>query len=245
MGFNSNESEQQQQQSSQQQSQSAFYGTDIWGPQQPYLQNQYQQAQSTQGNDAGERGYQDIQGQISQLNRNNAQAYDPSWLQTAQGNINQISANAENDPQLQAYSRQIGRDFNQNIVPAIRNESVGSDAYGGSRAGLALGTAASEAQRNIQDFAAQLYGQRQQLKLGAAQAAGNIFGQGQQQQVQNIGAAGQNAQFGMGLPWYAQQQRAGLIGAPVVRNLGSYGTSQGSGQGTGSGESKGFGAHLW
>ena len=158
------------------------------------------------------------------------------YMQGAQ----QTLANLQNpgmDPMLGVYARNIGQQFNEQIMPGMRGDAVLAGGLGNSRAQIGEALAGARAGQQIQDFGAQLYGQGQDRALNAANMAGGLAGniaQGYGQfgdQFQNIGQGQlQNAQFGMGIPWYAAQQRAGLIGGPTMQDLGGSTSSGTSGQ---------------
>ena len=159
------------------------------------------------------------------------------------------------DPMMNVYAQQVGQQFNRQVMPALQGQAIMGGGMGGSRAGIAQGLAAGEAQRNIQNFGAQLYGQGQDRALQAAGAQGQLaqglaqtglqgagmYGQLGQQAMQGGQNALANAQFGMGIPWYAAQQLGGLLGGPIMEDLGGVGRTSSSG----SGKSGGFQAHIW
>jgi hypothetical protein len=161
------------------------------------------------------------------------------------------------DPMLGVYAQQVGQQFNREIMPGIQGQAALGGGLGGSRAGIAQGLAAAEAQRNIQNFGAQLYGQGQDRALQAAGAQGQLAQGLAQAGLQGAGMYGQLGQqamqgglnnlaigqFGMGVPWYAAQQYAGLLGNPIMEDLGGRNESWSSGTGSGSGSN--FKAYIW
>ena len=66
----------------------------------------------------------------------------------------------------------------------------------------------------------------------------SALGQGYQAQGTSALAGGQ---FGMGIPWYNLQQYAGLLGGPVMEDIGGYGSTNSDQYGSGSG----VGMHIW
>jgi hypothetical protein len=179
------------------------YGSDVWGGQAPFLQDLYSRAQGMAG-----QGYQGAAG-LQQ-----AQQALQGLIQPAGGT----------DPTLAAYGRQLGQQFQEQILPGIRGEGISAGGLGSSRYGLAQGQAAQGAQRNLQDFGAQTYGQRMDRQLGAGQALGQLSElQGQ-------------------APWQGLQQYAGLLGPALSLNRGGYQTSTGTGTSRGGG---GFNFKLW
>jgi hypothetical protein len=181
-------------------------------------------------------------------------AYGGPQMQGAFNTLNQMQ-NPGTDPMMGVYGRQIGQQFNEQIMPGLRGDAMVGGGYGGSRAGIAQGLAGARMGQQMQDFGAQLYGQNQDRRLNAANMAGNLSmqqGQGYGQGAALAGQLGQQygafadqaqglGQFGMGIPWYNLQQYAGLLGAPQMQDLGASGSSSG----TSSGKSGGFQAHIW
>ena len=187
-----------------------------------------------------EQQFQNLWGQAGAMNASGGQqglgynAYNQAQgLNQQAGNAFNRLANPGTDPMMGAYAQQIGQQFNEQIMPQLRGDAMVAGGYGGSRAGIAQGVAAGQAQRNIQDFGAQLYGQNQDRALQAAQGLGGL--------AQNSLATGQ---FGMGIPWYNLQQYAGLLGGPIVENLGGTSYQQGTSTQSGSGGSRGFNFSL-
>ena len=161
-------------------------------------------------------------------------------MQNAFGTLNQLQ-NPGEDPMMGVYGRQIGQQFNEQIMPGLRGDAMVGGGYGGSRAGIAQGLAGARMGQQMQDFGAQLYGQNQDRRLQAANASGALSGQISQQYAGMADQAQQLGQFGMGIPWYNLQQYAGLLGGPAMQDLGSYGTTDSSGRGS----SSAFNAHIW
>jgi hypothetical protein len=190
------------------------------GGQQQLGYNAYNQAQGL-----GQQAYNQLGGQN---------------MQGAFGTLNQLQ-NPGTDPMMGVYGRAIGQQFNEQIMPGLRGDAMVGGGYGGSRAGIAQGLAGARAGQQMQDFGAQLYGQNQDRRLQAANAAGALSGSvsqaygGLADQAQGLG------QFGMGIPWYNLQQYAGLLGSPQMEDLGATGRTSG----TSSGRSSGFQAHIW
>lgn len=153
--------------------------SDVWRTQQPYLEQLYSQAS----------------GMLPGMNREAAGFAGP-----AQGAWEQM-INPQGNPYLEGMGQagldQISRNFNQNIMPGIRNEAMGGMNLGSSRQGVAEGIAAGEATRAGTDFLTNLYGNQYQMDQN--RALGALLNTGQ---VQNI-------------PWQALQNYGGLIGAPT------------------------------
>ena len=134
-----------------------------------------------------------------------------------------------------AATRDIVRQYQEQILPGISQDAIGAGQFGGSRQGIAEGIAARGAQQNIADAIANLYGgaygqglqaqtQRQGQSLGFLQG---IQGQTQDAQVRaalglsgaeteaarNAIAGSQNlANFGLGLGQLAGERYATNVG---------------------------------
>lgn len=201
----------------------------VWGPQAGYLQDMYGRAQGMMGSTntaAGDQAYQQAQGYGDMMGGAAQQALGPQWLQQAQQTTQQMQ-NPGTDPRMAMYAKQVGQNFNEQVMPALQGQAMTAGGYGGSRAGIAQGLAGARAGQQIQDFGAQLYGENQDRALQAANLNANIFGQGMQGAAQAQQGALQSGEFGMGVPWYNLQQYAGLLGGPTV--LGGGGSSKSSG----------------
>src|SRR5512139_2220617 len=172
--------------------------------------------------------------QQGQAGMNQAQGYMNQGA-GAFGTLQQMQ-NPGMDPRMGVYARQLGQQFNEQILPGMRGEAIMGGGIGGSRAGIGQGLAAARMGQQLQDFGAQLYGENQNRALQAAQLQGALGGQYAQQAMQN-------AQFGMNLPWYASQQMAGILGGPIMEDLGGMGSTSASG--SSSGKTRGFGLNLF
>lgn len=75
-------------------------------------------------------------------------------------------------PQLDAYSNQVMRQFNNDILPAIQSNAGMVNQMGGARQQIAQGVAAGQANENIANAAASLYGQDMDRMLDAIGYAG-------------------------------------------------------------------------
>ena len=230
------------------------YLNNLWGGAQNLANQGAGQAAGYAGYNAALAGNQQGQGYLNQ----GAGAVGGALGQLGQGQqaFNTLG-NLQNpgvDPMMGVYADQIGQQFNRQVMPALQGQAILGGGLGSSRAGIAQGLAASDAQRNIQNFGAQLYGQGQDRALQAAGAQGNLANQFAQTGLQGAGMYGQlgqatqqgamnnlaAGQFGMGIPWYAQQQFAGLLGSPIVEDLGGIGSTNSMGVSSGSSKSRGF-----
>jgi len=188
------------------------------------------------GQDVGQQGYS--QG-MDFLNQAMRQMGSPYMTQT-QDTLGRMQ-NPGMDPMMDVYSRQIGRQFNEQVMPGLKADAMVAGGLGNSRSGIAQGLAGARAGQQLQDFGAQLYGQNQDRALQAANMQGalqgnlaSMYGQGSQQ-AQALG------QFGMGIPWYALQQQQGLLGQAIMRDRGGVGIGNSSGNATAWNQSGSFG----
>jgi hypothetical protein len=155
------------------------------------------------------------------------------------GQINQVgnSFNPWNPMlmnQIQQANQQLGRDFNQSVMPQLNRGLVGSGpgAYGGTRAGIAQGIREQGLADAMQRQTTQMAGQGYEAGLGRyVQDRGNTFGA--ISSAQNVGAV--NARTALN----AQQYGAGLAGqgAGYLTDIGNQlsrmgGAQQQANQGT-------------
>jgi hypothetical protein len=177
--------------------QSTDKGSDVWAAQSPYLKDLYAKAQGNIG-----MGQQATDLQNQQLG------------QQYQG-LGQFQGNAV-DPRMGIYSNQVAQDFSEKIMPQLQGDAILNNGLGNSRNQIAQGIAAGEMNKNMNNFAGQLYGENQNRALQSM---------GMQNQI-----SGQMGQ----LPWANLQQYAGLIGGPTMQDLGgsSWGTSKSSSMST-------------
>ena len=173
-----------------------------------------------------------VDGQAGTNQANNGLRGGFNALNQSQSTINNLM-NPGQDPRLAAFSRQVGREFNDNILPGIRSDAQQVGALGGSRAGIAEGLAAARSGQQIQDFGAQVFGDQQQTRLNAASLGA--------QQAQGFGGLGQ---FGMSIPFFNLMQKQGLLGSPVQTDRGAssfgFNRTESSNSSTGKGSSAGF-----
>ena len=173
----------------------------VWSGQSPYLENLYQMGQHRFGELAPS-----MAGASTRL-YNNAQ------------NALVKNMNPGMNPMLKNYAGAVGRNFEREIMPQINDQAAGFGQLGGSRQGVAQGLAAGEAQRNIQEF------------------AGNLYNDDRNRMLQAASMAPQLGSFGMSIPWYALQQYSGILGRPTVLSGAAGSTSSSSNWGTSHGSS--------
>ena len=135
----------------------------VWGTQQPYLQQLYQQASEM----------------LQSQGRESAGFAGP-----AKGAWEQM-INPQGNPYLEGMGQagldQLNKNFNENILPGIQGNAMGGMNLGSSRQGVAQGLAAGETQRAGSDFLTNLYGNQYQGDQNRALAA--LLNTGQ---VQNL-----------------------------------------------------------
>lgn len=132
------------------------------------------------------------------------------------GALGNIASGLPVNPMMDAYANRMGEQFREQIMPSIQGSAIQAGGFGGSRQGIAEGQAATGFQRNMQDFARELYGQDLQASLTAAMGIPSMIG------------------AGLGIPWYNMQQQAGILGQPVVLDQGSKSKSQSTSYSSGS-----------
>ena len=166
-------------------------GTNVWQPQQQYLTDLFGKAQEAL-----------------------------PWMQQQAATANQgLQANSDYlgsfqqpgvDPRLKMYQDQVQQNFDQNINPAIKGQSMLAGGFGNSRGQLAQGVAAGQANTDISNMATQLYGENQNRAL------------------QSVGMQGQIGQQMLGNAGMPLQYYQGLLGQPIMQDLGgsSFGSSQ-------------------
>ena len=182
---------------------SQVFPDQVWGQQAPFFQNLWGQGAGMLSSGGAQQQGQDV------------------FNMGAQG-YNQLM-NPGSNPMIDIYAQDLGRAFNQEIMPGINRSAMGGNMIGGSRQGVAEGLAAGEMGRNLQNFGGQQYAGDMQRMLGAT---GQLPGFGN---------------FGMGIPWFNMQQMSGLLGAPVVLDQGSYAQSTGSQKSSSADGSSSFG----
>lgn len=218
------------------------YGSAMNLGQETQYQNLWAQAGAMNASGAnqgmGTQAWNQAQGYMGQQ----ASALNSPYMQGAQNTLGRLQ-NPGIDPMMGVYGRQIGQQFNEQVMPGLRGDAMVAGGLGNSRAGIAQGLAGARMGQQLQDFGAQLYGQNQDRALNAANAQGALQGAisqaygGMGQQAMDLG------QFGMGIPWYNLQQFAGLLGGPVMEDIGGTGSTSSSGGS--SGKASNFNAHIW
>lgn len=213
-----------QKSSSQQQSSGVQYGTDVWGAQSPYLQNLYGAAQTQLGN-TGNGGAQDW------LTAANGSLGSANTALTQSNTALQQFLNPGQDPAVAAYAQNLGQQFNEQFLPGLQGDAALAGGLGGSRQQIGAALGAQRAMQTLGDFTAQTYSGQQERALAAAQGLG-ANAQGFQGNAQLQGTL---ADFARSMPWFNLQQFQGLLGAPVMKDLGGYTNSSGTSKGSGSG----------
>ena len=226
-------------------------------PQQaPFLQNLRQGAQDLQQRQQGQIGQvaQDLGGQLlgaggSALNnlqgiqgRLQGQLAGFGGFQDASAALRQqaFGENPQLGAQIGQLGQDIGRQFNQQILPGIESNALTAGQLGGGRQGVAQGLGIQASQDAFQRGATDLRSADIQRRLEAAGALGGL-GLGQQAQTAgqlqgagalNLGGIGElGGLFNLGLaPFGAEfgplQQLAGIIGDPSILST-SQGTATG------------------
>lgn len=201
-------------------------GSNVWGPQSPYLQDLYARSQDLSMKPTNGLYRLDQAGQLLKVGQGYLGA-GADQIGQANAGLGQMAGfvPGQMNPQLAAYGRQVSDMYNQQIAPQLRGNAAVAGQLGSSRAGLAEATAAGQVQRNLQDFAGEQYQQdmnRQLQALQAQQAGGAALGQFGSAAG---GLAGQflpMAQMEAMAPWLGLQNYSALLGAPVMQDLGGF-----------------------
>ena len=203
----------------------------IWGPQASALSGLYGQAGKTL---QGQSGIQGAAGkQVGQV-MPGAQAGMQGLQRLAAGGGPLSSYAAPNNAlakqQVAQLSKDIGQNFQREILPGIRSGAGLAGALGSSRDKLAQGVAAGDAAQAIASGASDLYAQ--QYGIGAQAAAGQTDAMlGAAGQLP--GAAAQTYNLGM-MPyqaaWAPLMSAAGIFGDPTALSK-QFGISQSVGAG--------------
>jgi hypothetical protein len=141
---------------------------------------------------------------------------DWSQFGNAQGQVGQYFAGFGNPAALKGYVDNLssalgtaaGREFSQNIMPALQAKGVAGGSYGSSRQGIAEGLAAGNAAKSLQEALSQLQYNaaeaERQRGFGAAQEQSSALQNFMNQYTQNQQAKANAQMQGAGL--YAQSQ---------------------------------------
>lgn len=169
-------------------------------------------------------------------------------------NMNNVGSYINNDiinGQIDASSRDVMRNLQENQLTGIASQAAGTGNSGSSRAGVMAGIAARGAGDRIGDIASQMRGQAYNtaLNIGANQASQNAGFQ-QQANIANQNAYNSARQFGTGVGQsaYNTNQQNQQFGAGMSQQIGQQGVANmQAGQGmmnTGIGMSQGSGQML-
>ena len=171
----------------------------VWGGQSPYLTSLYGGGQNL---GMGTQGQGQAQG-----------VYDDAMT-----GFNRMM-NPGVNPQLQAYSGDVQRNLDRNLLPSIQGTAQMQGQGGSSRQGIAEGLAISDSNQQITDMASNLYN-ADMNRMGQAMSMAPSLGT-----------------FGQQIPWYNMNQYSGLLGDPTV--LGGASGSQSTGMSSSFGGSSG------
>lgn len=226
----------------------------VFRGQEPYLLDLYGQSQalSRSQDDAGQIAY----GILEPFVNENAQAVhnigssgdyasgvldgSDQGMQTLLG-LQSQDANPYLDSMFNSAARQVNNNLERNILPSINDGGQQANPYGGggSRQGIAEGLALSDANQQMTDMAANLYGgaysEDQGIRLGAASNYINsgLSATGAQAGIAQALQSGTQGLVNLGLTpyqsqWSPLQNYAQVVNSPVVLNN-SSGTGSSSG----------------
>lgn len=175
----------------------------VWGGQAPYLEGLYGAAAGMGGGTQGQGQAQDI------------------YNQTMTGYNRMMNPGI--NPQLQAYSGEVQKNLERNLLPSIQGTAQMQGQGGSSRQGIAEGLALSDSNQQITDMAANLYN-ADMNRMGQAMTMAPSLGT-----------------FGQQIPWYNMNQYAGILGDPTVLGGASGSQSTGSSSNFGMSEDSAYG----
>ena len=121
------------------------------------------------------------------------------------------------NPALGAYQREVSQNFQNQIMPQITTQGVGAGQLGSSRGQIAAQQAGLQANQQVADMAAKLYGEDMNRRIQAAQV-------GLGAQTSAMGQAPQLAGISQ-QPYINQAQILGT--SPVALSVGGGGGSSG------------------
>lgn len=198
------------------------YGSDVWGAQSPFLADLYGRGQNALNSMNATADATPYLGDAR-----TALASARGSLDASQANLQQfLTPNSAN--QLNAYATNLGQQFREQFLPGLQGNAALAGGLGGSRQQIGAALGGQRAMQSLGDFTAQTYAGDQDRALQAAtQMAGNAQGYGQLA----TGQAGL-ADFARSMPWYNLSQYQGLLGAPIMQDLGGYSTNQSTSSGT-------------
>ena len=113
--------------------------------------------------------------------------YKPALSQSLSGQVDMSAYN----PMADAITSRVNRNFNESIMPSIRQGAVANGTLGGSRQGIAEGLAASRMNEDLGSSLSSLYGNA----FTQAQNARNIIAP--QMATLALGQQGQDRQYGL------------------------------------------------
>jgi hypothetical protein len=225
------------------------YGTDIWGPQAPYLQDLYAKARGSVG--AGDQGAGGYLGNLAygmnqagaDATRQAGQAQQAGMgllggVNAGQG-VNQAMQNLGGygtqgynpfaSQAVQAAGQQLGQQYREQFLPQLQGQAIQAGGLGGSRQQIGAALGADRAMQNLGNYATQVglqgyegqMARQQQALQSQAQLAGQTYGQ-------QAGLAQGLYGTGAGLQGQLAGQQAGLAPqyAEFMRSAPWYGLAQ-------------------
>ena len=202
----------------------------VWGAQQPFLTNLWEQSQTAAQNPYGQsfaQGFQQpAQGGFNQLLQGGYQT--PGLMQGLQGFGGQ--QNEALGGAIQAGLGDINQNLQRNILPSISQGAAMSGTSGGSRQGIAEGLALSDANRQASDFVNRMrsenFQQGQQNQLQAYGQMGDLQGQQNAALMGGLGMAPELSNLGFGSQYGNLFALSQLLGSPTVLSGGGTATQQ-------------------
>lgn len=222
-----------------------FSKQQVYGKQEPFLFHLYKQGQNLYEDQKfktadTQRALQGILDQVANIDTSAPRGAAALGRSLQRGEGEAFDAyrklmNPQQNPYLQsmvnAATRGVAENFNENIIPGIRTNAAGVGQYGSSRQGIAEGLAARGAANAMSDIATNLYGGQYQSDMNRALEAANAFTGAQQagagitsslrgqefnQQMNQLSTLlGGTAQLPQ-VPWAPLAQYARILGGPTV-----------------------------
>lgn len=225
-------------------SESEDYGAAVWGAQAPYLQDLYAKGNNMSSWGAGPQAnaFLDLGGQNLQTG-NNQYNLSGDILGASNNQLAQFSGSGV-DPAVNAYAQNLGQNFREQFLPALKGDAALAGGLGGSRQQIGAALGAQRGMQTLGDFSAQAYAGQQERALGAAQALGDnaraltANAAGISGNSQNYAAL---ADLSRSMPWYGLNQYAGLLGMPVSLDQGGWTSSTSTASGKSGGWNASFG----
>ena len=208
-----------------------------WGAQRPFMRQLFGEAQDVYENRQGPAGFTADQTAAMDQMRNLAGQNVGAGTLGAGTEALMAQLGGTSGPSLEAMlqsaSRPVMRQYEEQVLPGIRQQAQASGGLGGSRQGVAEGIAARGATDAMSDMAVNIQNQQAGRQLQALGMVPSMMSAEQQQGLfspqllAQIGAQRQQQeQREIDDPWRQLQAYQGIVGNPVGQTTVGPGTSQ-------------------